>query len=65
MQMQPMHWKIIKILNDTAYRRNSSFIQILASESLLRLSYFLLFQDTEMSLTQRQDIHIYMFYKNN
>ena len=65
MQMQPMYWKNIKILNDTAYRRYSSFIQVLVSESLLRLSYFLLFQDIEMSLTQSQDMHIYMFYKNN
>ena len=52
--------KNIKILNDTAYRRYSSFIQVLVSESLLRFSYFLLFQDIEMSLTQRQDMHIYI-----
>lgn len=54
--------KILKHLLAQAYRWYSSFIQALVSESLLWLSYFLLLQDIEISLTQRQDMHIYMCF---
>lgn len=45
-----------------AYRWYSRFIQALLSEIVLWLSCFLLLQDIEMSLTQRQDLHIYVHF---